>query len=126
MNYKSPLKGNLIAIYKYVRGDGKSGVAYITFGEDMRNIINKMGLTHCMIGQDDITGEIGMLLSKDVGVPLTKYGTSIRLANKPWIDRMITVFGLDKDKTINQILIPSNNLAKRDDVLFYRLRMPPY
>lgn len=95
----------------------------MTFNQDLTKLFLEKDLLYLEIRQDDITGEIGFAISKDKGVRLSETGTggntNLRLPNKEWVERLHKVLG----KPIGQrnILRLSENLSRKEDVLFYKI-----
>lgn len=95
----------------------------ITFNQDLTKLFLEKDLLYMEIRQDDITGEIGFAISKDKGVRLSETGKgenkNLRLPNKEWVVRLHKVLG----KPIGQrnIIRLSQNLSRKEDVLFYKI-----
>ena len=93
-------------------------------GERTREFINK-GYNKVCILQDDITGEIGLLIGREKGLNLKMCGNdkgykNARLDSKVWVGKLCDIFEIPKDG-IRRVLQLSDNLSKNEDSMFFRI-----
>lgn len=96
----------------------------LTFNQDISKEIKKRGFKKIMIYQDDITGEINLVIgSKGLSLSVTgKEETSFnyKLGSKSWVKGLCKelLIELDGKKHLLQI---SKNLSKTEECLSYRI-----
>lgn len=95
----------------------------VTFNQYLTNLFLEKGLECISIREDDITGEIGFVISKDRGLKLSVTGDgkqkNFRLNNRTWVEKLHLKLGKQVGK--RNILELTENLSKKEDVLFYKI-----
>lgn len=122
------MKVNEISV-TYREASNEKTCAYIlTINGILTEELRKKGFNTLAISQDDITGEVALIVRKNNGIPLKLSGCSnnakgnYTISNKELLNRLFTEFKLEKGN--RYILTLGENKSVREDILFYLITKP--
>lgn len=94
----------------------------ICFNQHLSNEVREKGFTKILVGQDDMTGEVGFFINKEDGIPLSFIGGSrgknIQFQGKRYVERIGKALSIqDKDC----ILTITENLSINPKGMFFKI-----
>lgn len=122
------MKVNEISVTYREASKEKISAYILTINGILTEELRKKGFNTMAISQDDITGEVALIVRKNNGIPLKLSGCSnnakgnYTLASKELLNRLFTEFKLEKGN--RYILTLSENKSVREDILFYLITKP--